>query len=100
MCSADVVRVESLGGSTRLLMISGGSDGIAAESGLLFPFAMNLSGLSCSRVFYINYTSNTRGERQAAPVEISHQRLELYPSPYLWQRMLDEERFAMRLFVT
>lgn len=45
-------------------MISGRSDGIAAESGLLFPFAMNLSDLSCSGVFHINYTRDARGETQ------------------------------------
>lgn len=42
-------------------MISGRSDGIAAESGLLFPFAMNLSDLSCSCVFHINYASDAGG---------------------------------------
>ena len=61
MCSTDVVCVESLGGSTCYLIISGRSDGIAAESGLLFPFAMNLSDLSCSCVFHVNCTSDARG---------------------------------------
>lgn len=62
MCLTDVVCVESLGGSTCYLMISSRSDGIAAESGLLFPFAMNLSDLSCSCVFHINYTSDAQGK--------------------------------------
>lgn len=62
MCFADVVCVESLGGSTCYLMISSRSDGITAESGLLFPFAMNLSDLSCSCVFHINYTSAAQGK--------------------------------------
>lgn len=50
--------VESLGGSACYLMIGRGSDLIAADSGLLFPFAMNLSDLFCNWCFsYKLYTN-------------------------------------------
>lgn len=90
MCLTDVVCVESLGGSTCYLMISSRSDGIAAESGLLFPFAMNLSDLSCSCVFHINYTSDAQGESMSCngqhQVRLDTPEMEI--SPILGQRML------------
>lgn len=51
ICWADVVCVESLGGSTCYLMISRGSDLITADAGLLFPFAVNPADLFCNLCF-------------------------------------------------
>lgn len=52
-------------------MISGRSDGIAAESGLLFPFAVNLSDVSRSCVFHINYTSAVWGRDKQHRVRLT-----------------------------